>query len=114
MIIKNKSIHNYINNQSDILKKALNLLYFLCVFDIVMIPMNGTMNNYRAYEIFYLLRLIMWCIILYLVTRDKSMQFKFIVNFIAICGFVFWLLFRINKTFEGAGLLPYYFAPLGS
>lgn len=95
-------------------RRILTILWLICVFDILMVPVNQLMGIYRGYEFFYLARLSMWSLILFLISHNKNTSFKLIVSSIAFFLFVAWFIFRLSRTYEDTCLMPYIFEPFYS
>lgn len=93
-------------------KRMISILWLVCVFDILMVPVNQLMGIYRGYEFFYLARLSMWSLIIYLVTKDRGPEFKLFVSISALLLFISWFVFRLSRTYEDTCLMPYIFEPL--
>lgn len=88
------------------------IIWMLCMFDFMLIPVNFIISSWRGYEFFYLARIVMWGECLYQLTRNMSLRTKNIFNFVAIFAFVAWMVFRINAMWHDTCLLPYVFEPL--
>ncbi|MGM9900017.1 MAG: EpsG family protein [Bacilli bacterium] len=82
-----------------------------CLYDIIIIIPSVVLGIWRANEVLYIFRLIMWG---YLVdaeaklftTKDNSRLIFRIAVFIVVLG---WLIFRIWRTWEKSNLMPYIF-----
>lgn len=92
----------------------INIIKLICIFDLILIPINYLLNIWRGYEFFYLPRIVMWGIILYIILYQYKMQKEFakIFSMVLFLIFLLWYIFRINRMFEPSGLMPYIFEPL--
>lgn len=86
----------------------INIVWLICVFDMILIPMNHFFNIWRGYEFFYIPRIVMWGIILQLFFR-KCHNVKGLIKFIIFLIFVAWFCFRVESMYEDSGLMPYIF-----
>lgn len=89
-------------------KKRIEIIYLICIFDFMLIPVNYIMGIWRGYEILYAARLVMWGEVL-----SASSLLKTRVGQIAcLVAFVAWMIFRLDRTYEDSALMPYFFEPL--
>lgn len=102
---------SYVNSQDRIWQRRINIIYLICIFDFLLIPVNYTLSIWRGYEYFYLPRLVMWGILLYLIIRNYSVKYRPLLSFTILSCFVAWMVFRVWSTWESSGLMPYVFAP---
>ncbi len=87
----------------------IQLLWLMVVFDMLMIPVCFILNVWRGYEVFYLPRIVMWCIFLYsLKTQPK---YKMIPTLLILFIFLSWFVFRFYNMWESSNLMPYVFEP---
>ena len=89
--------------------KGAMMLWNLCAFDIALVPVNQLLGMYRGYEFFYLARLCMWSLLLYMIFKKQTKIVKVLGNSIVFCIFMAWMIFRISRTFEDSCLMPYLF-----
>lgn len=111
MILYNKRLKEYINRLNDKERAKVNIIYLICIFDLLLIPINYMLSIWRGYEYFYLARLVMWGIILYIATKKTPRKLTSIYSFIFLICFTSWMIFRIWSTWESSGLMPYVFEP---
>jgi hypothetical protein len=90
---------------------TIDLLLYICYFDMLLIPINIMMGIWRGNEFFYIPRLCMWGVIIFVFTRNFTASSKKIVKGVAFLLFVAWFIFRLNRTYEASSLMPYIFAP---
>ena len=91
----------------DVDKKRIEIIYLICVFDFMLIPVNYIMNIWRGYEFFYVARLVMWGEVI-----ASSLIAKYrIVKLLIFAAFVAWMIFRVERTYEDSALMPYFFEP---
>ena len=111
VLIYHKKLISYVNSQDCIWQRRINIIYLICIFDLLLIPVNYTLSIWRGYEYFYLPRLVMWGILLYLITKNYSVKYRPLLSFTILSCFVAWMVFRVWSTWESSGLMPYVFAP---
>lgn len=87
----------------------INILIYICFFDIMLIPFNVMLGIWRGYEFFYIPRVCMWSVLLFVFLRNKSKRFKALINFLIFALFVSWFIFRLNRTYSDSALMPYIF-----
>ena len=87
-------------------KKKIDIIYLICVFDFMLIPVNYIMGIWRGYEFLYAARLVMWGEVIAVSAKSNSILrcFYFMV-------FVAWFIFRMDRTYEDSCLMPYIFEP---
>lgn len=109
MLVLNKRIGRF---HSEIDENRLKIIWLLCIYDFMMIPVNFVMGSWRGYEFFYLARLVMWGECLYQIFRTMSPRTRDLCKIIAFVCFVMWMWFRIDAVWFRAQLSPYIFEPL--
>lgn len=87
-------------------KKKIDIIFLICVFDFMLIPVNYIMGIWRGYEFLYAARLVMWGEVISVSTRSN-----FFFRFIYFVVFVAWFIFRLDRTYEESCLMPYIFEP---
>lgn len=87
-------------------KKKIDIIYLICVFDFMLIPVNYIMGIWRGYEFLYAARLVMWGEVIAVSTKSNS-----ILRYFYFMAFVAWLIFRMDRTYEDSCLMPYIFEP---
>lgn len=110
MLLTHKKIGKDHSEQEQL---RLKIIWMLCIFDFMIIPINFIIGSWRGYEYFYLARIVMWGECFYQTTKRMSIHTKQIYSFILIAIFIAWMAFRINATWLDTCLSPYIFEPLG-
>lgn len=87
-------------------KKKIDIIYLICVFDLMLIPVNYIMGIWRGYEFLYAARLVMWGEVIAVSAKSNS-----ILRYLYFVVFVAWLIFRMDRTYEDSCLMPYIFEP---
>lgn len=111
IILYHKKLKQYICSLNEKEQTKVNMIYLICIFDILLIPVNYLLSIWRGYEYFYLARLVMWGILLYIITQKTPHNLKPFFFFIFMLCFATWMVFRIWSTWESSGLMPYVFEP---
>jgi len=93
-------------------KNRLRALYLMCAYDFMMIPMCFFMGAWRGYEMFYLPRIAMWCVVLQLVKICYFSHNKCHFRTLCLICFIAWMIFRFRAIWQDAYLMPYVFEPL--
>jgi len=101
-------------NQNRILREIAEdntnkLLWNICALDIAFVPVNQLLGIYRGYEFFYLARLCMWSLLIYVILRKQHKSIRVIGSLLAFTVFLAWMIFRISRTYEDTSLMPYLF-----
>ena len=89
--------------------EAVNVLLYICYFDMMLIPVNAALGIWRGYEFLYIPRLCMWGFVIYVYTRNLRASTKVIINTLTFIYFVTWFTFRLSRTYEASALMPYIF-----
>ena len=92
-------------------KSIKQLIYIICLFDFVTIPITYILSIWRGYEFLYLPRLVMWNEIINIIGCRFDKFSRKIVAMIFTVVFVAWMSFRIYNTWEASSLMPYIFEP---
>lgn len=113
LVYFNKPIRKFWVLKDRVDKRRISLIWLMCIFDFVMIPVCFVMGVWRGYEFFYLPRIVMWCEILYVVKRSYYIKNnKSTYPLICLILFSAWLWFRFYNMWESSHLMPYIFEPL--
>jgi len=105
ILLFSKEIHKefeYHKNDSN----GLKILWLTCIFDLLALPLSLLLGNWRAYEFLYMPRVCMWCLLLFIFVKRKRYN-KRIVLVGAFMFYLIWIVYRLNKTYEDSGLMPY-------
>ena len=110
MIIYNRRIQSIVEDYSDeSYAWRMRVLWMACAFDLIMLPIAYILYVWRAYEILYMPRIVMWALILGFLLEDKSKSSKLVLNIGLLIIFVGWLIFRFYKMYASSSLMPYFF-----
>lgn len=104
-------IQKYLNDCSDVEKEKMQLVWLICMFDFMLIPMNYMMGIWRGYEYFYLPRLTMWSLVTAFALQMTKGKLHSVASFVVFACFIAWMVFRVYNTWEDSGLMPYVFEP---
>ena len=107
VIVSTPKIRRVISNCDMYIYRTVNMLLYICYFDMMMIPFNVMMGIWRGYEFFYIPRLCMWGVVIYVYTRKMGRGMKGIAYFLIFAYFIAWFVFRLNRTYEASDLMPY-------
>ncbi|WP_431356548.1 EpsG family protein [Prevotella communis] len=81
----------------------------LFIYDIWIIPVGLVLGMWRSIEYFYIIRLSLWCVCIYVLIRNHSKGYAFVVKAGTALLFIAWLVFRVYKEWDDAKLSPYIF-----
>ncbi len=87
-------------------QKRIQILYLICIFDFMLIPVNYIMGIWRGYEMLYAARLVMWGEVI--AVSFKTRQYLRIIYLLVL---IYWMVFRVERTYEDSCLMPYIFEP---
>ena len=87
----------------------LKIIWTICIFDFILIPINFIIGSWRGYEFFYLARIVMWGECLYQIGRMVKQRYRPMYSSILAILFISWMVFRINSTWQDSSLSPYIF-----
>lgn len=92
-------------------KHRLKIIWMLCIYDLMTIPINYIIGSWRGYEFFYLARIVMWGEIIYQFVKPLNKKSRWLISSFALILFVAWMVFRISATWSDSRLMPYIFEP---
>ena len=87
----------------------VDVLRILFLYDLWMTPAALILGMFRFVEYFYLVRLSLWSIIIYILIKRKPQTNALFIKGIFCVVFVTWLVIRIYKEWEATGTSPYIF-----
>ena len=79
------------------------------LYDLWIVPAGVILGMWRFVEFFYLVRLSLWCVIIYSLTRKVPKNKKEYIHVMSFLLFGAWLVFRIFKEWDSAKISPYIF-----
>ena len=85
----------------------VNVLLYICYFDMMLIPINAALGIWRGYEFLYIPRLCMWSLVIFVYTRNYDRTLKWIMKSLILLYFITWFTFRLYRTYEASDLMPY-------
>ena len=85
------------------------LLRALFIYDLWITPAALVLGMWRFVEYFYLVRLSLWALIIYTMSKHSFKSVALPIKFVFSIAFIFWLVFRIYKEWEDVGISPYIF-----
>ena len=112
MIIYARKLRKRIDKMGDEnTRRIFNILYIICMYDVAIGPFNAFMGIWRGYEFFYVARMCMWSMIIYMFTEKLNKTMSFLVKGVIFVCFAGWFIFRLSRTYEDSDLMPYVFEP---
>ena len=109
MLFSYKRIRKAASMNDDFDNSRMKIIWNICVFDMLLIPINFGLHIWRGYEYFYVARLVMWGYLIYLWMSTCHRQIRPLINFLLVIAFISWMIFRVYNTWEDSGLMPYVF-----
>lgn len=85
------------------------LLRILFIYDLWMVPAGLVLGMWRSVEYLYFVRLSLWSVLLYAMTKNKPRDYGTIIKSTFFIVFIAWLVFRIYKEYEDLKISPYIF-----
>ncbi len=113
MLISQRELKRYSTTLNGTYLEAYNLIYKLCMYDFLLVPVCYALNIWRGYEVCYIPRLIMWAILVYIGARKFPITIRLAYNLAIFTLFLAWFLQRTSAEsfWLETGLMPYIFAP---
>lgn len=108
MLVQRKKIGRG-HNELDSYK--LKIVWILCCFDFMLIPLNYILGIWRGYEFFYLARIVMWGECAYQFGKKMESRSRSALFCVLMIVFVAWMVFRIKAIWLDAKISPYVFEP---
>lgn len=114
IIFSNRGLKRYAAKLTGNDLAAYNIIYKLCLYDILLIPVCYALNIWRGYEVCYIPRLIMWAILIHIGAAKCPKTFKWLYNLLIFGLFIVWFLQRTGAEsfWRETSLMPYVFAPM--
>ena len=79
----------------------------LFFFDLIMMPVAIFFNLWRFNEIFYIVRMLSWGIIIWSFTKNSLEVNKNALKFVVLIIFMVWLYIRIDHEWDELKIMPY-------
>lgn len=111
MILMNKRFWRHLASATVEERRTLKMLWLLCVFDLVLIPINYFIGNWRSPEFLYVVRIVMWGEMLWLLFKPYPKSIQRIFTIICVLGFMTRMQLSFVSMAEAGGLMPYIFEP---
>lgn len=109
MLFSHRKMQRATKTNDDLDNSRMKIIWNICIFDMLLIPINFGLRIWRGYEYFYVARLVMWGYLIYLWVSTCHHQIRPLINFLLVIAFVSWMIFRVYSTWEDSGLMPYVF-----
>lgn len=109
MLVNYKRMKRDEKNNDALDLSRIQMLWNICVFDMLMIPINFGLHIWRGYEYFYVARLTMWGYLIYIWLVHYDNRIKAAFKPLIVVAFIAWMIFRVYNTWEPSGLMPYVF-----
>ena len=77
VLFSTSKIKHVVSNFDMTTCRTVNMLLYICYFDMMMIPFNVMMGIWRGYEFFYIPRLCMWSVVIYIYKKNEYRNEKF-------------------------------------
>lgn len=109
MVIFRKSTFEYKRSCCNLFDSVkFDIIWYSCLFDMLLIPICSSFGIWRGYEVFYIPRLVMWSLLLGVLTpKDRKIKFIYIM-FICLM-FYGWFFQRLSAEsfWLETNLMPY-------
>lgn len=107
VLLSTKKIRKVAVMQGQSFANVVNMLLYICYFDMMLIPLNVALGIWRGYEFLYIPRLCMWGCVIFVFTRNLRKISRLCVYSLVLLYFITWFVFRLNRTYEASDLMPY-------
>lgn len=112
LVIFNPQIKEFFYYEEDeIYKDKMYLLWLVCAFDIITIPVCYILGVWRGYEYLLIPRIIMWSWILGMWLKQNTGRLRTTFSTLFYLAFLGWMIFRFYRMYEDSYLMPYIFEP---
>ena len=112
MWINYKKIKKKIHELDELNSKTLNIIWIVCIFDMLMIPIFFYLGAWRGVSIMYMPRIVLWCEFITLFMHGQPKEIHMLLNYLFLTVFAGWMVFRFYNMWEDSNLMPYLFEPL--
>lgn len=99
----------YLHSGEEEENRMSRILYYGCVYDVLLVPICGALGIWRGYEVMYLPRIVMWGILLYLCQMKMLQGARNLFNVAVLTVLGAWLVYRYVRTWKSSNLMPYIF-----
>ncbi|MCD8288805.1 MAG: EpsG family protein [Prevotella sp.] len=93
-------------------RSKLNMIWILTVYDLVLIPVNFSIGNWRSPDFLYMVRVVMWGEMLWLFIRNLHKNIQWIASILCCTLFILRMWIQFKNSADTGGLMPYIFEPL--
>ena len=109
MLLLNKQALRYKEDlKNSISKNKFDVIWYACLFDLILIPICSTFGVWRGYEVFYVPRLVMWSLLLGIVSpKDKKWYIIYLIVTCFIFYGWFWQRLSAKSFWYETNLMPY-------
>ena len=109
MVIFDRKAIKYTNSlANDDDKSKFYVIWYACLFDLMLIPICNAFGIWRGYEVFYIPRLVLWCILLGLIqSKDKKWNLLFTIIICVLFYGWFWQRLSAKSFWYETNLMPY-------
>lgn len=87
--------------------KQKKTLLYLFLFDLLMMPIAITFNIWRFNEVFYVVRMLGWGVVIYSFNKKYFHGRNLLVNTMIVAAFLVWLYVRIDHEWDELKIMPY-------
>lgn len=112
VFVFNKKIKRFIAVRDGEDQRRFELVFMMCFYDFLMIPVCYILGIWRGYEYFYMPRLLIWGVIVELICKKFVESNRRYIRICFLLAFVAWMVFREYNTGQLNGTMPYIFEPL--
>lgn len=105
LLLFNTPLQEYIASSDEETASKIKLVWMLCLFDLILIPVCYILSIWRAPEYFHMARTVMWCIMFWILF-DRYRINK-LGNILLFLAFLAWIYNRVDHTWASTGLMPY-------
>lgn len=109
LLLFDKRINSSIGIMDQESANRVKYIRIMCMYDVIMIPVSFILNIWRGYEYFYIVRLLMWGVLINEILKKIDKKSKIVISILFAIVFISWMCFGLYRTWEDSKLMPYVF-----
>lgn len=114
LFLSNNHLQGIFNEEEDDANVyKMHILWLICVFDLIAVPVCYILGVWRGYEYMLIPRIVLWSWILGLWLERRTSRLRTTFSLLFFAAFLGWMIFRFSRMYESSCLMPYIFEPFG-
>lgn len=111
LFICQKRLQRHVSGLSLADKNRFNIVWLICIFDLLLIPVNYMIGNWRSPEFMQVVRIVMWGEMFWLLFKPFNKAISFFLSMVCVSLFVLRMYLSFQGSSVSGGLMPYIFEP---